>query len=192
MRFRVHLCERITNNRRGRESGCFANERVWITVVSCPVQMAWHTVGSVRSHMPPGHVLAQINREKRRRMKKQQWKSIAACRISAPSVRKMHFSSFLVHWFGPGGNPLWVWCRTFFRSSLLSMFSLGPAQKDAQMLCTNKTQMKNDAMILQVDIYSCVLVFSADLGLNLPSIVQMMSKIIHSNPQILVKSLSFA
>lgn len=37
--------------------------------------------------MPPGRVLAQINWEHRRRMKKRHWESIAVCRISAPATR---------------------------------------------------------------------------------------------------------
>lgn len=101
----------------------------------------------IQPRMPAGHILAGIDREQRRRMKKQQWKSIAVCWISAPSMRKMHFSSVLVHWLGPGGKTLRVWCRTFLRLSLFSMCSLGPAQKDAQMLGTSKTQMINDEML---------------------------------------------
>lgn len=101
--------------------GCFANEGVLAGSQLFCVLYRWFecTVCSVMytvAHMPAGHVPALIDREQRRRMKKRQWKSIAVCRISAPSMRKMHFSSFLVHWLGPGGKTL--------RSVMQDLFSI--------------------------------------------------------------------
>lgn len=104
------------------------------------------------------------------RMKKQNWKSIVVCRISAPSMRKMHFSSFLVHWLGPGGKTLRVWCRTFFRSSPFLMCSLLPALKDTQMLGLSTTQMKDDAVIL---FYKKTFTLGSKCRLGLLCIVQM-------------------
>lgn len=86
----------------------------WRTVVPRLVQKAWYAVyRAVYTVAHASRTRSCWNRSGTEGMKKRQWKSIAACRISAPFIRKMHFSSFLVHWLGPEGKTFRVWCRTF-------------------------------------------------------------------------------
>lgn len=70
-------------------------------------------------------------------------------------MRKMHFSSFLVHWLGPGGKTLRVGCRAFFSIkavlnalAFFFFFFPPPTQKDTQMLCTGVAPVKNGAVTL--------------------------------------------
>lgn len=73
----------------------------------------------------------------------------SVCRISAPSKRKRHFSSVLVHRLGPGGKKLRLWWRIFFcQLNLFLMCLMSAIQKNAQTGWT--CSHKNDADILKL------------------------------------------
>lgn len=155
---------------------CKWASRGWITVVPCPVQMAWHTAYSaLYTCLQDTFSLESIENRGGGGWGSNSENLLQRAGYLLPSMRKKkHFSSFLVHWLGPGGKTLRVRCRTSFRSSLFSMCSLGPTQKDEQMLCRSKTEMKKKMVewfSLQVDIYWCygftkICSISGDQGLK--------------------------
>lgn len=173
MRFGAHLCERITNNRGEEEKrvcnlGCCANERVLRLNNSCSVSCAdgltnsvWCTLYGLAC-LQDTFLLESIG-DRGGGWRSNSEKSIAVCRISAPSMRKMHSSSFLVHWPGPGGRTLRAWCRTFFFISIRSAprrARLGQPRRMHRCSAQAKTRMKNNAAIhfVKKDPYCGVLV----------------------------------
>lgn len=91
-----------------------------------------------------------------KKRKKAMAKIYDGARISAPSMRKMHFSSFLVHWLGPGGQTLRVWCRaplsplSLFLCRLRLFLMRSNPEGCADAWHGAKRKVKNDVLILFV------------------------------------------
>lgn len=177
MRFRARLCGRITNNRIGRElcmCGCFANESLsWTPVVQCPVPITWHIAYSEVSMVTQACRTCSCSNRLRTEREDEEaavkiYCSLEDTTVSAPSMRKMHFSSFLVHWPGPGGKTLQVQRRTFFFSNQVCSECAHLGQTRRLHRCSAQAEEKwmmkrwmewcND-LVSKWDVYFCTLVF---------------------------------
>lgn len=120
--------------------------------------------------MRPGHILAQIDWETERKDEEAEVKIYCTLQdtVSAPSMRKMHFSSFLVHWLWSKREESTVAMQDLFcfQSSLFWMCSPGrprrlhrcSAQAKGKWMMKRWEEWCND-LVSNWDVYFCALDF---------------------------------